>query len=89
MKLRTVKGEWIITDEGKEIKFGKGSMTALYYVFLMRDLRRYKMPLINRYAVRSLVPHPKKRRFTRKWREKVNSIKHREKMGEYSSESNS
>lgn len=74
MKLRTESGKWIVSDRGREIEF-RGGLHAVYYCFLMKDFEKQIAPLHCVYPVRSLVPHPKKMRYTKKWREKVERIK--------------
>ena len=80
MKLRTEKGKWIVTHNGKEKIFDNG-LCAFCYCLIMGDLGKQIAPPKCVYPVRSLVPHPKKRRITKKWREKINRIKRNYEMG--------
>jgi hypothetical protein len=80
MKLRTEKGKWIVSDRGREIEF-EDVIHAVYYCFLMKDFEKQIAPPHCVYPVRSLVPHPKKRRVTKKWREKINRIKRNFELG--------
>lgn len=81
MKLKTVKGQWLLQDGERLIDFKDEGIVAWGYVLTMRDIR--DLPKVPRqlYPVRSLVPHPKKRRVTKKWREKINRIKRNYEMG--------
>jgi hypothetical protein len=81
MKLKTEKGKWIVTDKGREIDFKGCSLEALDYCFIMKDFVTHIAPPARLYPVRSLVPHPKKRRVTKKWKEKINRIKRNYEMG--------
>jgi hypothetical protein len=74
MKLRKEKGLWIVTDKGREIEFLR-PIEALYYCYIMKDFVKQIAPVNQVYPVKSLVPHPKKRRITKKWRDKINAIK--------------
>lgn len=74
MKLRTEKGKWIITHNGRVIEYNKG-LFAFYYCYVMKDFEKQIAPTHCVYPVKSLVPHPKKRRFAKKWKEKVKRIK--------------
>lgn len=80
MKLRTEKGKWIVIDGGREIEFESG-LHAFYYCLIKKDFEKQIAPKPLLYPVRSLVPHPKKRRVTKKWRDKINRIKHNYEMG--------
>ena len=74
MKLRTENSKWIVSDRGREIEFD-GGLHAVYYCFLMKDFEKQIAPKPLLYPVKSLVPHPKKRRVTKIWKEKINRIK--------------
>ena len=76
MKLVTIKGKWTLFDGEREINVIEGSV-AFGYAMVMAEVRPHKCTTPSIYPVRSLVPHPKKRRITKKWREKVKQIKHR------------
>jgi hypothetical protein len=80
MKLRTEKGKWILLHNGKEITYDKG-VYAFCYFLTMKDFEKQIAPPRCVYPVKSLVPHPKKRRITKKWREKINRIKRDYEMG--------
>ena len=82
MKMRTELGMWIIIHKGK-VKVFKSAIEAVYYCFAMKDFEKQIAPPRQCYPVRSLVPHPKKRRISKKWREKVMIIKHNFKIGAY------
>lgn len=75
MKLRTEKGKWLVNYKGREIDFGDCGMAAIYYCLTMKDFMTQIAPPPRSYSVKSLVPHPKKRRVTKKWREKINRIR--------------
>ena len=74
MKMRTELGMWIIIHNGK-VKVYDTASEAVYYCFEMKEFEKQIAPQNCAYPVRSLVPHPKKRRVTRKWREKIDRIK--------------
>ena len=77
MKLKTIKGQWLVTDGEREIDFKNDGLAAWYYVLTMKSIRR--LPKLPRqiYPVRSLTPHPKKRRMTAKYKQKIKDIKNR------------
>jgi len=74
MKLRTIKGEWVLFDGERQISVTEGSI-AFGYVFVMMGVRTIPCTTPALHPVRSLVPHPKKRRLTKRHRELVNKIK--------------
>ncbi len=74
MKLKTVNGEWIITDKDRTITVSEGAV-AFGYILTMAQLRPIKCTTPSVYPVRSLVPHPKKRRLTKKQREFIKAYK--------------
>lgn len=84
MKLRRENGEWIVTHEGREINYKGCGVAAIAYIFIFRPIcRKRRFASVNLYPVRSLVPHPKKVRVTKKWRDKINRIKRAYELGEY------
>lgn len=76
MKLMTIKGEWFLFDGEREITVNEGAV-AFGYAMIMAELRPHKCTTPSIHPVRSLVPHPKKRRVTKEWREKISQIKSR------------
>ena len=74
MKLRTEKGVWILLDEGREIHFESG-IYAFAYMLIMAKVRPIPCTTPSIYPVRSLTPHPKKRRLTKKQYALVKKIK--------------
>ena len=76
MKLITIKGEWVLFDSEKEITVTDGCI-AFAYAMLMAEVRPHKCITPSIYPVRSLVPHPKKRKLSKKWRDKAKAIKYR------------
>ena len=74
MKLKTIKGQWIVTDGNKTFSVAEGCV-AFGYIMLMAQLRPHKCITPSIHPVRSLVPHPKKRRLTKKQREFVKAYK--------------
>lgn len=82
MKLRRENGEWIVTHEGREINFNGCYLAALEYIFIYKPTHKSKrVASVHLHPVKSLVPHPKKRRVTKKWREKINRIKREYELG--------
>jgi hypothetical protein len=82
MKLRLENGKCIVIHNGKVKEFDI-LLGGIDYCFEMVPFEKQIAPPHQVYPVRSLVPHPKKRRVTKKWREKINSIKHNFKIGVY------
>ena len=74
MKMFSTKGEFFIFDGEREINV-KESAVAFGYALTMMQIR--PIPYTNQptYPVLSLVPHPKKRRITKKYRERIRKIK--------------
>ena len=73
MKLKTVKGQWILTDGEREINFKGCGLAAWDYVLTMRDIR--DLPKVPRqvYPVR----------LSAKWKRKIKTIKHNYRIGVY------
>lgn len=80
MKLRTEKGCWKIEHNGKAIKY-ENALQSMCYCLTMGEFETHIAPPHCVYPVKSLVPHPKKRRMTKKWREKIEKIKINYKLG--------
>lgn len=74
MKLRTKNGEWILTDGTRVISFESGT-AAFAYMLIMTRVRPVPCTTPTIYPVRSLIPHPKKRRLTKKQYALVRKIK--------------
>ena len=74
MKIVTIRGEWTVFDGEKEINTTDGAV-VFGYALTMMQIR--PIPYTNQptYPVLSLVPHPKKRRLTKKYRERIRKIK--------------
>ncbi len=72
MKLRTEKGEWILTDNGREINFENDYNSAWLYVFFMKGIRDLPTIPQTAYPVRSLIPKMKKRKLVSKLSRKAN-----------------
>lgn len=81
MKLKTEKGKWIVRHNERDIDFKGCGVAALYYCFIMKDFVTHIAPPARLYPVRSLVPRPKKRRVTKKWKEKIKRIKRNYEVG--------
>jgi hypothetical protein len=73
-KLTTKNGIWTVTDGQRSFETAE-SAVALGYILTMLRTRRQKCTTPTCYPVRSLVPHPKKRRLTAKQREFVKAYK--------------
>jgi hypothetical protein len=87
MKLRTESGRWILTDGEREIDFNGNGLVAWGYAFAIKDIREFPKAPRRSYTVRSLTPNPKKRRFPKKWREKIKKIKANYEAGIHENES--
>lgn len=74
MKLKTKNGEWILTDGTRDISFENGTL-AFAYMLIMAKVRPIPCSTPTIYPVRSLTPHPKKRRLTKKQYALVRKIK--------------
>lgn len=74
MKLKTVNGEWIITDGNKTVTVTDGAV-AFGYILTMAQIRPIICTTPSVYPVRSLVPHPKKRRLSKRQREFIKAYK--------------
>ena len=83
MKLRTIKGDWIVIHNGREINFRGCALAAIDYCLTMKKFMRQIVLPKKLYPVKSLVPHPKKRRVTKKWRERIITIKRNYELGVY------
>lgn len=74
MKLIKIKDEWIVFDGERQITV-TDPMIAFGYVFLMLNFRPIPCTTPSIYPVRSLTPHPKKRRLSKKMQARVREIK--------------
>lgn len=75
MKMISIKGVFTIFDGGREINVTE-SAVAFGYVMTMMQIRPIPCTVEkSTYPVLSLVPHPKKRRITKKNRERIRRIK--------------
>ena len=77
MKLKTIKGQWILEDNGRKIDFKSCGLAAWDYVLTMKGIRTKQTEKTNRelYPVKSLSPHPKKRRISVKYKRIIKQIK--------------
>lgn len=62
MKLKTVNGNWIVTDKNREIDFGESSLDAWLYIFTFKALRKYPKAERRLYPVKTLVPKARNRK---------------------------
>lgn len=76
MKIVTIKGEWTVFDGERVIEFENGEV-AFAYAMVMARIRAHKCITPSVYPVRSLVPHPKKKKLTKEQRERFMQIKRR------------
>lgn len=74
MKLITIKGETTLFDGEKEITTMDRTL-AWGYAFTMMHIRPIPCTTPSIYPVRSLTPHPKKRRLSNKMRRLVKEFK--------------
>ena len=74
MKMISIRGVFTIFDGEKEINVAELPV-AFGYVMTMMKIRPIPCTTPPTYPVRSLTPHPKKRRLTKKYRELVRKIK--------------
>ncbi len=74
MKLIKMKNEWTIFDGEREITVTEPEV-AFGYIFLMMGMRPIPCTTPSIYPVRSLTPHPKKRRLSKKMQARVREIK--------------
>lgn len=75
MKMISIGGNFSIFDGEKEINVDNAAV-AFGYVMTMMQIRPIPCTVEkSTYPVLSLVPHPKKRRITKKYRELIKKIK--------------
>ena len=74
MKLIKIGSEWTLFDGEREITVTEPEV-AFGYAFLMMGMRPIPCTTPSTYPVRSLTPHPKKRRLSKKMQAKVREIK--------------
>ena len=73
-KLTTKNGIWTVIDGNRSFETAE-SAVALGYILMMASVRPHKCTTPTCYPVRSLVPHPKKRRLSNKQRAFVKAYK--------------
>lgn len=73
-KLTTKNGIWTVIDGNRSFETAE-SAVALGYILMMLCMRKQKCTTPTCYPVRSLVPHPKKRRLSNKQRAFVKAYK--------------
>jgi hypothetical protein len=74
MRIKSIKGEFTIIDNNKTITT-TDSAQVWGYVLTMMSIRPIPCVTPSIYPVRALVPHPKKRRPSKRMRELVKKIK--------------